>query len=75
VLVTRTDAGNPRFNTSEFLGNGIVASVGNLYYPDDVGLRYTAQKMFTQLGSDAIDSVLKEFWPDFKRKWLNRRHN
>ena len=74
VLITRTDAGNPRFNTSEFLGNGIVASVGNLYYPDDVGLRYTAQRMFTQIGSDAIDNVLKEFWPDFKRRWLSH-HN
>jgi hypothetical protein len=31
--------------------------------------------MFTQIGSDAIDNVLKEFWPDFKRKWLSRHHD
>jgi hypothetical protein len=74
VTVTKTDAGNTRFNTSEFLGNGIVASLGNLYYPDDTGLRYTAQRMFTQIGTDAIDNILKEFWPDVKRKW-QRWHN
>ncbi len=72
VAVTKTDAGNSRFNSSEFLGNGIVASIGNLYYPDDIGLRYTAQRMFTQIGSDAFDNILKEFWPDIKRKWLKR---
>ena len=75
VTVTKTDAGNWRFNTSEFLGNGIVASIGNLYYPDDIGLRYTAQRMFTQIGTDAFDNILKEFWPDVKRKWLTHRHD
>jgi hypothetical protein len=75
VLVTRTDAGTSRFNTSEFLGNGIVASIGNLYYPDDTGLRYTAQRMFTQIGTDAFDNILKEFWPDVKRKWRKHRQN
>jgi len=73
VAVTKTDAGSLRFNSSEFLGNGIVASVGNLYYPDDVGLRYTAQRMFMQIGTDAFDNILKEFWPDVKRGWQKRR--
>jgi hypothetical protein len=75
VVVTKTDAGNSRFNTSEFLGNGIVASIGNLYYPDDTGLRYTAQRMFTQIGTDAFDNILKEFWPDVKRKWRKHRRD
>ena len=74
VTVTKTDAGNLRFNSSEFLGNGIVASIGNLYYPDDTGLRYTAQRMFTQIGTDAFDNMLKEFWPDVKREWLKHHH-
>ena len=73
--MTKTDAGYSRFNTSEFLGNGIVASIGNLYYPDDTGLRYTAQRMFMQIGTDAFDNILKEFWPDVKRKWLRYRHD
>jgi hypothetical protein len=68
VLVTRTDKGNWRFNTSEFLGNGAVAAIGNFYYPDGRSAGDTAQRMFTQIGTDALSNVLKEFWPDVK-KW------
>ena len=73
VLVTRTDAGKWRFNTSEFLGNGTVAAIGNLYYPDDRNFKGTMQRMSTQIGTDAISGVLKEFWPDLKRKFLMSR--
>jgi hypothetical protein len=31
------------------------------------------QRMFTQIGTDAISQVLKEFWPDVKRK-LSHNH-
>jgi hypothetical protein len=72
VLVTRTDAGNWRFNSSEFLGNATVASIGNLYYPDARSLNGTLQRMGTQIGTDAISGVLKEFWPDIKRKWFTK---
>jgi hypothetical protein len=70
VLVTRTDSGGSRFNTSEVLGNGIVASIANSYYPDARGFGGTAQRMGTQIMTDAISDVLKEFWPDIKRRIL-----
>lgn len=73
VLVTRTDSGGTNFNFAEFLGNGSVAALGNAYYPDQVGFSYTMQRMFTQIGTDAISQVLKEFWPDVKRKWFHRK--
>jgi hypothetical protein len=72
VLVTKTDAGTTRFNFSEFLGNGTVASIGNLYYPDDKGFSPTMQRMFTQIATDAISNVLKEIWPDVKKKYLHK---
>lgn len=72
VLVTHTDKGTQRFNFSEFLGNGTVASLGNWYYPDARGFDATMQRMFTQIGTDAISNVLKEFWPDIKRKWWHK---
>ena len=74
VLVTRTDKDTWRFNTSEFLGNGIVAAAGNLYYPDARSGPDTALRMFSQIGTDAISNVLKEFWPDVKKKWQARKH-
>jgi|HubBroStandDraft_1064217.scaffolds.fasta_scaffold198041_2 hypothetical protein len=72
VLVTKTDSGSTRFNFSEFLGNGGVAALGNLYYPDAKGLSPTLQRTASQIGTDAISDVLKEIWPDVKRKWLHK---
>ena len=68
VLVTRTDSGSSRFNFSEWLGNGTVASIGNVYYRDERGFGSTMQRLFSQVGTDAISNVLKEFWPDFKKR-------
>ncbi|HEX4274883.1 MAG TPA: hypothetical protein VHZ74_05995 [Bryobacteraceae bacterium] len=73
ILITRTDAGKWRFNTSEFLGNGTVAAIGNWYYPDARSAGGTLQRMGTQIGTDAISGVLKEFWPDIKQKWLSHK--
>jgi hypothetical protein len=73
VFVTKNDSGSTGFNFSEFLGTGSVAAVGNIYYPDEKGFDPTMQRMFTQIGTDAISDVLKEFWPDVKRKWFNKR--
>ena len=57
VVVSRTDANKPTFNFSEFLGNGITASVGNAYYPDEVGFTPTMARMFTQIGTDSFSSM------------------
>jgi hypothetical protein len=70
--VAKTDSGKWTFNASEFLGNGIVASLGNAYYPDEVGFGPTMQRMFTQIGTDSLSQILKEFWPDVKRKLKSR---
>jgi hypothetical protein len=72
VVISKTDKGNSTFNFSEFLGNGLTASIGNAYYPDEVGFTPTMERMFTAIGTDAFSNVLKEFWPDFKRKVLKR---
>ncbi len=72
VIVSKTDTGKSTFNFAEFVGNGSVAALGNLYYPDEKGFSPTIQRMFTQIGTDAISQVLKEFWPDVKRKWFHK---
>ena len=72
VLITKTDSGGTLFNFAEFVGNGSVAALGNLYYPDAKGFSPTMQRMFTQIGTDAVSQVLKEFWPDVKRKWFSK---
>ncbi|MES1261516.1 MAG: hypothetical protein ABUS49_07260 [Acidobacteriota bacterium] len=70
--VAKNDSGKWTFNTAEFLGNGMVASLGNAYYPDEIGFKPTMQRMFTQIGTDSVSQVLKEFWPDVKRKFFQK---
>jgi hypothetical protein len=72
ILVTRMDSGSWRFNFSEVLGNGIGASIANAYYPDSRGFSPTMARFATQLGTDAVSSVLKEFWPDIKQRLFHR---
>ena len=72
VVIAKTDRGNTTFNFSEFVGNGMTAAIGNAYYPDEVGFGPTMQRMATAIGTDAFSNVLKEFWPDFKRKVLKK---
>jgi hypothetical protein len=67
VLVCKTDHGNPTFNFSEVIGNGIGASISNLYYPDERGFADTFTRMGTQIATDALSNTLKEFWADIKR--------
>ena len=73
VIVSRTDRGNWRFNYAEWLGNGTAAAISNLYYPSDTrNLNDNLEKWGVQVATDAFSNVLKEFWPDVKRK-LHKR--
>ena len=73
VFVTRTDAGNTRYNFSEVLGNIGSGAVSNLYYPrGDRGVEDMFTRTGFQMGYDAMFNVLKEFYPDLKRKFRHR---
>ena len=69
VIVNRTDKGNWGFNYAEWLGNGAAAAISNLYYPADTrNLHDNLEKMSVSIATDAFSNVLKEFWPDWKKK-------
>jgi hypothetical protein len=73
VLVTRTDSGGQRFNTSEIAGNMLAASLSNLYYPPlNRSLDNTVEHFIINVISDSGFNVLKEFWPDMRRKVLHK---
>jgi hypothetical protein len=72
IFVTRTDSGGKRFNFSEVLGNATGVAISNSYYPDGRNVGDNAEKLAEQLGIDAVSQVLKEFWPDIKRKLFQR---
>ena len=73
ILICKTDLGKNSFNFSEVLGNGIAAGVGLFYYTDDRDIAEYMQNWGTQLATDAISQVLKEFWPDIKRRYFHKR--
>ncbi len=72
ILITRTDSGGRVFNFAEVTGNGIAAAVGLSYYSDDRNVTSYLQNWGTQLSTDAISQVLKEFWPDIKRHYRHK---
>jgi hypothetical protein len=73
IFITRTDTGAKSFNFAEVIGNGTATLVGWSYYTDARNPEDYFEAFGTQLATDAISQVLKEFWPDVKRRYL-RRH-
>jgi hypothetical protein len=74
VVLTPKDSGGITFNFSEVLGNGMEAGVANLYYPaQERGLSKTAEGWATGLESAALNNIIKEFWPDIRKKLLRQK--
>ena len=74
VVLTRTDSGGTTFNFSEVGGNALEAGLSNLYYPpQERGLRKTAENWGAQLESAALNNIIKEFWPDIRRKLFRQK--
>ena len=74
IIVAKMDSGKRNFNFSEWGGNSIDAAIGNAYYPDGRSASATGQRLLISCGTDAFSNVLKEFWPDVKHWYQNRKH-
>jgi hypothetical protein len=76
LVVTRTDSGQQQFNYSEFVGNAVAAGVANVYYPaEDRNVEGNLSRYGQQIAVDLLGNVLKEFWPDMKRRIRRRFHH
>jgi hypothetical protein len=75
IFVTRTDAANSQFNYSEIVGAAAASAISTYsYHPrGDRTFSNTCSVWGTQVGYDTITLVIKEFWPDIRRK-LRRKH-
>jgi len=75
IVVTRSDAGTSQFNVSEVFGSAIAAGISTYsYHPHaDKTLSNTASVWGSQIGIDTATIVLKEFWPDIRRKITHKR--
>lgn len=73
IVTTHGDNGRTQFNFSEILGNSTAVAISNTYYQSNRDASDAAIKLIEQLGVDAASNVLKEFWPDARRKWNRKR--
>jgi len=74
IVVAKMDTGKKTFNFSEWGGNAMAAAISNAYYPDTRDASDNVQKLLIACGTDAFSNVLKEFWPDVKQWFKNRKH-
>jgi hypothetical protein len=72
IVVCRKDSGGRTFNFSEWGGNATAVAISNAYYPDTRTASDNVQRLLIACGTDAFSNVLKEFWPDVKRR-LHRK--
>jgi hypothetical protein len=70
IFVARTDSGRHMFNFSEIFGSAAAAAISTYsYHPSaDRNLGNAGSVWGTQVGYDTITLVIKEFWPDIRRK-------
>lgn len=70
IFLTRSDSGHTQFNFSEIFGSAISAGISTYsYHPHaERTLSNTASVWGSQIGYDVITIVVKEFWPDIRRK-------
>jgi hypothetical protein len=74
VFVARNDRGAWTFNYPEWIGNSAAVAISNAYYPEDTrNATDNAQKLIVQVATDAFSNVLKEFWPDWKKKLTHKK--
>jgi len=74
VIITDKDGGGKQFDYSEWLGNATGVAISQAYHPDNRTAADATELLLEQVGTDAISQVLKEFWPDIKRKFFTKKH-
>jgi hypothetical protein len=75
IFVTRTDSGHNQFNTSEVFGSALASGISTFsYHPREDRTALNALSVWgSQVGYDTITLVVKEFWPDIRRK-MKKKH-
>jgi len=74
IVVARMDSGRNTFNFSEWGGNAAAVAISNAYYPDTRDWNDNLQKLMIACATDTFSNILKEFWPDVKKK-LHHHHD
>ena len=68
ILITHTDSSGKQFNFSEFGGNSAAVAISMAYYPENRRASDAVSKLGLQIALDTASNVLKEFWPQGRRR-------
>lgn len=69
TFITRSDSGHAQFNISEIGGSAVAGGISTTYHPaDDRTFANAMSVWWTQVGWDTLAIVVREFWPDIRRK-------
>jgi hypothetical protein len=70
IFITRSDSEHHQFNYSEIFGSALAAGLSTYsYHPRaDKNVDNALSVWSSELGYDTITIVVKEFWPDIRRK-------
>jgi hypothetical protein len=68
IVICKNDSGRKTFNYSEWGGNALATAISNAYYPDTRDVSDNVEKWLIAVATDSFSNILKEFWPDVKRK-------
>jgi len=68
IFRTYNDSGRRQFNYSELAGNATAVAISTAYYADNRTAQDAVSKFGVQIGVDMASNILKEFWPDVRRK-------
>jgi hypothetical protein len=68
IVICRTDTNHKTFNISEWGGNAFSTAISNAYYPDTRTASDNVSKWLIAVATDSFSNILKEFWPDVKRR-------
>lgn len=70
VVITRSDSGQRQINYSELVGGLSAAAISTYtYHPEsDRGFGKVVSVWASQVGWDSVTYMLKEFWPDLRKR-------
>jgi hypothetical protein len=76
ILITRSDSGHQQLNISEIFGSAMAAAISTYgYHPRaDKTLANAGEVWGTEVSYDTLTIVLKEFWPDIRRKIRKKKN-
>jgi len=74
IFWTHQDSGRMNFNFSEIVGNSTAVAISTSYYKNNRTAHDAVSSVAIQVGVDMATNILKEFWPDFDRKF-RRKHS